>query len=58
MDSMKQKKLRKQKVQTVVKNNVVENVGTTTLDIENNVNKQKPKPTLGIEKLLTKVKNA
>ena len=58
MKPTKQKKPRKQKVQVEMKSSVTEEIKSTTLSIENNTNKQKPRPSLGIGKLLTKVKNA
>lgn len=41
-----------------MKSSVTEEIKSTTLSIENNTNKQKPRLSLGIGKLLTKVKNA
>lgn len=58
MEPTKQKKPRKQKVQVEMKSSVTEEIKSTTLSIENNTNKQKPRLSLGIGKLLTKVKNA
>lgn len=58
METTKQKKPRKQKVQVEMKSSVTEEIKSTTLSIENNANKQKPRLSLGIGKLLTKVKNA
>ncbi len=58
MEPTKQKKPRKQKIQVEMKSSVTEEIKSTTLSIENNTNKQKPRLSLGIGKLLTKVKNA